>query len=235
MEFQHACREFIRWLRSTEGTPLDAGVFWSFCQSIEAAAQPLNLAHHPVVYDSWGKAFHWRFPTGRFYLCELYDRDDTGGRTSKTLAGADGIRRNVIFILEQWVEDQAVEVGHAETEDPGVEADQPETPKQYLTSWREVLAALDRKNNETERNLLRRLNADHEGPIIFQGQGKQPFCDKTSLLAWWAGLEDRFRELQDRQRDRQTTVADQYSYGEAGVVVPEIEGSVKRRRRDAKR
>ncbi len=106
MEFQHISREFIRWLRSTEGTPLDAGVFESFCKRIKAA-HPIDHAHSPVLLRTkWNpKALRydrivseWRFPDGTLYVGSLSD-----GTSSD---GADGIRRNVIYILERWVEDQ---------------------------------------------------------------------------------------------------------------------------------
>jgi hypothetical protein len=111
----------------------------------------------------------------------------------------------------------------------------PAEPKAYLTSWREILDALHRKNNPTERQTVSKLNKEQGGPIIVSGRGKQPFVERVKLRVWWDGLEGRFQELQQRHRDKQATTADQYSYGNEGTVVPEIGGSAKKRRRDAKR
>jgi len=55
---------------------------------------------------------------------------------------------------------------------------------------------------------------------------------KAKLRSWWEGLEQRFRELEQKQADRQATVADQYSYAKDGTVVPGIAGGVKKRRKD---
>ena len=109
-----------------------------------------------------------------------------------------------------------------------------QVPIEYLMSWREILDELKQKNDEEKRNRIRRLNDMHDGPIIFPGKGAQPTVDKAKLVAWWNGLERRFRELEQQQADRQATVADQVNYGAAGIVVPGISGGVKKRREDRK-
>lgn len=106
-------------------------------------------------------------------------------------------------------------------------------PKTYLTSWAEILDALGLKKDQ--RGKVAKFNKDFDGPIVVEKQGAQPRVELSTLLAWYNGLEARFHELSQRQRDRQATIADQYSYGSEGTVVPEISGAVKRRRRDAKR
>jgi len=107
-------------------------------------------------------------------------------------------------------------------------------PVEYLMNWREILDELGLKNDEEKRDRIRRLNTMHGGPIIFQGRGAQPTVDKVKLVAWWNGLEDRLRELEQQQADRQATVADQVNYGKDGTVVPGIAGGVKKRRKDRK-
>lgn len=106
-------------------------------------------------------------------------------------------------------------------------------PKTYLTSWAEILDALGLKKDQ--RTKVVKFNKDFVGPIVVEKQGAQPRVELSTLLAWYNGVEARFQELQQRHRDKQATMADQYGYGSEGTVVPEISGSVKRRRRDAKR
>jgi len=126
-------------------------------------------------------------------------------------------------------------------EDLDQDANKPETPAvedqapvEYLMNWREILDELKQKNDDEKRDRIRRLNNMHGGPIIFPGRGTQPTVDKAKLVAWWNGLEDRLRELEQQQTDRQATVADQVNYGKDGTVVPDIAGGVKKRRKDRK-
>ncbi len=102
-------------------------------------------------------------------------------------------------------------------------------PTQYLLSWREILDALDLKNDQKDR--VAKLNSDYDGPIVMPGQGAQPKVAKDKLVVWWNGLEARFSEIQQRARDRKASVEAQHDYGRDGTVVPDIGGSVKSRRR----
>lgn len=109
----------------------------------------------------------------------------------------------------------------------------PAEPKVYLTSWREILDALSLTPHQKDK--VAKLNKDFDGPIVVEKQGAQPRVERSTLLAWYNGLEARFQEVRQRHRDRQATTAGGYSYGKEGTVVQEISGSVKKRRRDAKR
>jgi len=109
-----------------------------------------------------------------------------------------------------------------------------EAPPQYLTSWREILIALGFKNNREDKQKVSRLNKSYSGPIKTPGQGKQPFVKKAELLSWWAGLEAKVNETQQRKRDAQATLANQHDFGRDGEVTPDISGGVKKRRQNRK-
>lgn len=146
--------------------------------------------------------------------------------------------RTATFVAElvQHYPDLGREVGMPSLTTTGVPSahwDEPVTPaepKVYLTSWREILDALGLKPDQ--RGKVAKLNKDFDGPIVIAKQGSQPTVERGKLLAWWNGLEDRLQELQQRRRDAQATISDQHPYGEDGTIVPEISGSVERRRRD---
>jgi len=111
------------------------------------------------------------------------------------------------------------------------------TPKKYLQSWREILDALGMDNNTTEQRRVREANERYSGPIIMPAQGGQPKVVQLELIAWWNGLEDRYRadaaERDAALSDSAATVAQQYEQGRgehSEIVVPDIEGHVKRRR-----
>ena len=114
-----------------------------------------------------------------------------------------------------------------------VKPHQNEEPKNYLFGWREILDAINRKNNTEEKTRIRRLNdsPQHPGPITSSGQGAQPKVEKSKLIAWWNGLEDLFDEVNGRQRDETASVADRYKHGHDAEIVPNIDGSVKKRRK----
>jgi hypothetical protein len=107
----------------------------------------------------------------------------------------------------------------------------PPKPVEYLMNWREILTCLRMKNNEECRRRVREANERYEGPIILPRAGGQPKVNKDKLLPWWNGLEERFREIEQKRSDAEATVDDQYSYGRNETVVPEIEGHVKKRRK----
>ena len=108
----------------------------------------------------------------------------------------------------------------------------PSGPVVLLASWPEILAVLCKKKDDRRR--VSRLNKTYDGPIKIGRKGCQPLVDRTALLKWYEELETRFQDRQSRERDKWATVADQYSYGKAGNVVPEISGGVKKRRQRSK-
>ena len=108
--------------------------------------------------------------------------------------------------------------------------DKPGLPKPQLFSWREILLSLGLPNTEENRGRIRRLNKNCDGPIVLPRRGGQPFVATNKLMQWWNSLESRVDELSQRTRDRIATVESTYDYGRTGKVIPEISGSVKRRR-----
>jgi hypothetical protein len=117
-----------------------------------------------------------------------------------------------------------------EAEAPAFKAgDDQEVAKRYLISWAEILTAIDRKNDEATRGLIRRFSDEHDGPIIFPGQGAQPKVDKKKLIDWWNHLEAVW-ETQANPNGADETVANSHPYGKTAEVIPEIGGSIKRRR-----
>jgi hypothetical protein len=122
------------------------------------------------------------------------------------------------------------------TDSPPRQADEvrtlapPSSPIQYLLSWREILDALDLKNNSEKHRRVRQLNEQYDGPIILGGKGSQPRVSKDKLLHWWNGLEERFRESEQKQADTEATLQAQHNFGRDGTVLPDISGHVKNRR-----
>lgn len=105
-------------------------------------------------------------------------------------------------------------------------------PKTYLLNWREILETLSLKNDEETREKVRRLNEMHNGPIVVGGRGQQPKAEKGKLLDWWNDLERRFEKVEQRNRDKQATTESQYKHGRGEIVVPDLRGHVKKRRRN---
>ena len=109
---------------------------------------------------------------------------------------------------------------------------QPPPPAVFLSGWREILVNLGLHDNQEDRQKVRRLSKSYFGPIIFPGQGKQPFVNKAKLLEWWAGLEAKVQADRGRQRDAQATAENQHNYGRNSEVIPDVAGGVKKRRQD---
>jgi hypothetical protein len=103
---------------------------------------------------------------------------------------------------------------------------------EWLTRWAQILAALKLKKSDKPR--VARLNKQYDGPIKTGKRGHQPLVEGPKLMQWWRELEARFEESKQRQQDTQATVANRHSFGREGEVVPEIDGGVKKRRRDRK-
>jgi hypothetical protein len=107
-------------------------------------------------------------------------------------------------------------------------------PKKYLISWRDILASLGLTNNVEDREKVRYLNEKQAGPILFPSQGAQPKVERTKLLEWWNHLEVDWAVGHQHYRDAGPTAEAQHPYGQAGTVTPDIEGSIKKRRKDRK-
>jgi len=166
---------------------------------------------------------------------------------SDTWQQREPITRDDLLALARAIHSTAAESSGAAPTVVGMKIGEHEkpagTPFVPLTSWRDILAALNEsptgtatwKNNEPTRNKIRNLNTIHNGPIKLPvGRGKQPSVDKAALLAWWNGLRDQFDARVDEAaaaaKSAQHTVADTHSYGADGTVVPGVGGAVKRTR-----
>jgi hypothetical protein len=75
---------------------------------------------------------------------------------------------------------------------------EPPSPKRLLTSWSEILQALDMKSRD--RDKIIRLNKTYEGPIQLGTRGGQPLVERDKLLIWWDTLT---LQHADRSRQRQ--------------------------------
>jgi hypothetical protein len=104
-------------------------------------------------------------------------------------------------------------------------------PTDLLLNWAQILAALNMKNTKTTRNQVSKLNAEYRGPIIPASRGGQPKAGKSKLLNWWNGLEEQFKQSQQKRADKKASVEGQHPYGRTETVVPEIGGHVKKRRK----
>lgn len=127
---------------------------------------------------------------------------------------------------------EAIPEGTPPATDPKADPPPPSEPKRYLMNWPEILACL--REPKDKQSAIVKLNRDYDGPIVIPGQGHQPKVEKSKLLAWWNSLESRFEESEQRKRDQQATVANRYSHGKSGEVVPDIGGDIKHRRKDRK-
>jgi hypothetical protein len=103
-------------------------------------------------------------------------------------------------------------------------------PNQYLLSWRDILDALEQKNNAENQRNVRKLNEQYEGPIVLPRKGGQPKVSRDRLLTWWNRLEERFRDIGQREADARATLQARHRYGKDGEVLPDISGGIKKRR-----
>jgi hypothetical protein len=127
--------------------------------------------------------------------------------------------------------DVPVPVSATSSQQPGLPPADPEALPDWALGWPEILTALGRKNDQSNRDKITRLSELTQGPIQHQGQGAQPIADKAKLLEWWASLADRLAELTARRKDRRASTQDQFNYGSDGTVVPGIDGAIRKRRR----
>lgn len=105
-------------------------------------------------------------------------------------------------------------------------------PKKYCCGWPEILDAVGLNNTSEHKSRVIQLNKSpkHPGPIPRCGQGKKPKVNAQKLVEWWNSLEDLFYELHSAELDKAESVANRHPYGRNAEVVPEINGSVKKRR-----
>jgi hypothetical protein len=109
--------------------------------------------------------------------------------------------------------------------------------KQLLHGWRAIDDALrlsqiypNRTYNERRRKLVY-LNCRFDGPIKTGRKGGQPVVTRSELIAWWNSLEDLVENQKARIRDKQATLQSRHQYGRSAHVIPEIGGSMKRRKK----
>jgi len=109
--------------------------------------------------------------------------------------------------------------------------------EEMLFGWGEILEVVGRPNERADRDRILRLNQKYDGPIIPPvTQGGQPTVKKQALIHWWNQLSARMSESQaeDRsvtiERDCNVGSASQHSYGRDATVIPEIGGSVRKRK-----
>ncbi len=108
----------------------------------------------------------------------------------------------------------------------------PPPPAKLLASWGEILEALGLKKRDRQK--VARLNATRDGPIIIGKKGQQPIVDHAKLLEWWNQLTIDYEVGANRSRDAKPTTAATHKHGRAGVAVPDIGGSERKRRADQK-
>jgi hypothetical protein len=106
------------------------------------------------------------------------------------------------------------------------------TPAVLFTSWGEILAELGLKSGDKRKVV--NLHRETPGPIVMPPKGGQPRVERNALLAWWNGFASRWEELKRRRTDRAETLRSSHRHGRDGTVLPDISGSVKRRRKDRK-
>lgn len=119
---------------------------------------------------------------------------------------------------------------------PRRQGEAPEKPRAYALNWSELIKALGRTDTPPFRRALRYLSDEHNGPIKFLGSGTSLKVDTAELVAWWNGLGGRWEELArqkaDQKADQEASVKDQYPHGREAVVVPNIGGHSKKKRKN---
>lgn len=182
---------------------------------------PWMLGEMPVPYGDTLNSEHLASSI-RGHVEWIHDRPDAAARDVRLMKSNSGRWREWFKKqMRMMAKPPAGPVGGTRTQ----------RPKIYLLGWNEILDCLDRKDDQSERSRIRRLNETHEGPIVFPGKGAQPKVEKSKFVEWWNSLEARFQELEQRASDKKHTVSHQHEFGKDGTVVPDIAGSVKKRKR----
>lgn len=109
-------------------------------------------------------------------------------------------------------------------------------PILLLRGWRDIVEILrlaetmPKATYSERRRRLAYLNRAYGGPIQIGKRGSQPVVDRSALLAWWQSLTTQAEGKMTRDRDLQATVAATHLYGRTGIVVPDLGGSIRRRK-----
>jgi hypothetical protein len=104
-----------------------------------------------------------------------------------------------------------------------------QSPVIWLTSWKEIANAV---GMDHDRAKVKSLNNRLDGPIPKPPKGGRPHVRKDLLLEWWDRMDTYASDQANQREGSRLSVEQQYAYGRAGSVAPEIKGSVKKRRRD---
>ncbi len=106
---------------------------------------------------------------------------------------------------------------------------------EVLFGWSEILEVVKRPEERKERDRIKRLNDDSDGPIRFpQGQGTQPEVGKAELILWWNERKNAYQNSveENARKDAELAVYMQaeHDFGRDGTVFPEISGSKRKRK-----
>jgi hypothetical protein len=104
------------------------------------------------------------------------------------------------------------------------------TAKTLLVGWYEITGAL--KEPYTGRKKIKGLNKAFQGPISSPLQGRTPMVDREDLLEWWNHLAVKHQELSNQHAGARLSGEAQHNYGRDGTAAPEVNGEVKKRRKD---
>jgi len=121
----------------------------------------------------------------------------------------------------------------------------PTEAREMLNGWREICLAVKRR--PTDKDLVRSVNDEHDGPIRTYGKGKKPKVYRDELLQWWNHLEaladdkgnqNKGKDFLNRRSNEKPTGAQPSSdggmnYGRQGEKVhPDERMHVDKRRKD---
>lgn len=107
-----------------------------------------------------------------------------------------------------------------------------------LESWDEIFEVIGKpltKDRQKHINRLRKANKRYAGPIMLGSQGEQPKAERGELLDWWERMCQDLHERETERANRSRTVENQYPHGRDAVIVPDIDGHVRKRKRAAPR
>jgi hypothetical protein len=104
------------------------------------------------------------------------------------------------------------------------------TPKEYSFGFADIAQALGRNNDEAFQKRIKNYHKRFGSPIVFGCSGEPPKVERSKLIKWWNSLEDRWREIEQRESNRMASVSDSYKHGRDATAIPEIKGHEKQRR-----